>query len=182
LAALRVLHDSRLAGLHRITASARLLPMAAWTDEVTAVATAVLALGVLGALVAAIFAGQQVREARRSREAHMAAEFFRRWDEDPLVEARRMIAGFGDAEALASAFKRYVDANAPEAFVLYRELDYFEQLAALERGGAFDIETIELLVGRMLPERWALWEPALRATHGVDAYPLFRALAARMRG
>ena len=75
-------------------------PIAAgWTDVVTAVATAVLALGVLGALVAAIFAGQQVREARRSREARMAAE----------------------------------------------------------------------------------WEPGLRATHGVDAYPFFRDLAARMR-
>ena len=153
-----------------------------WAATVTAVATAVLALGVLGALVAAVFAGQQVREARRSREAHMAAEFFRRWNEDALMETRRMVAGFGDADALATAFKAYVDANAPEAYVLYRELDYFEQLAALERGGAFDVETIRLLVGRMLPERWALWEPALRAPHGVDAYPLFRALAARMRG
>ena len=151
-----------------------------WAASVTAIATAVLALGVLGALIAAVFAGQQVREVRRTREAHMAAEFFRRWDEPALVEARRMIAGFAGPEELAVAFKRYVDSNTPEAYVLYRELDYFEQLAALERGGAFDIETIRLLVGRLLPERWALWEPALHATHGVDAYPLFRALAERM--
>jgi hypothetical protein len=153
-----------------------------WAATVTAVATAVLALGVLGALVAAVFAGQQVREARRSREAHMAAEFFRRWNEDSLVEARRMIAGFDGPEELAAAFQRFVAENAPETYVLYRELDYFEQLATLEHAGAFDVEMIELLVGRMLVERWDLWEPALRATHGIDAYPLFRALAGRMRG
>src|SRR5436189_302522 len=82
-------------------------------SSATAGAPAVLALGVLGALVAAVFAGQQVREARRSREAHMAAEFFRRWNEDALLETRRMVAGFGDADALATAFKAYVDANAP---------------------------------------------------------------------
>jgi hypothetical protein len=152
-----------------------------WAEQLTAIATAVLAVGVLGAGVAAVFAGQQVREARRSRQAHMAAEFFRRWNEDALAEARRMIAGLGNAAELAAAFARYVGANAPEAYVLYRELDYFEQLALLERSGAFDVNMIELLAGRLLVERWDLWEPALRATHGIDAYPLFRSLAQRMR-
>jgi hypothetical protein len=59
-------------------------------------------------------------------------------------------------------------------------LDYFEQLAALERTGAFDLELIRLMVGSLLRERWQLWAPALRATHGEDAYPLFRDLAGRM--
>jgi hypothetical protein len=152
-----------------------------WAEQLTAIATAVLAVGVLGAGVAALFAGQQVRESRRGREAQMAAEFFRRWDEDGLVEARRMSAELAASGRLVEAFSRYVSANAPEAYVLYRELDYFEQLAALERAGAFDAAMIELLVGRLLVERWDLWEPALRETHGVQAYPLFHALAERMR-
>ena len=38
-------------------------------EEVTAIGTSVLALSVLGALAAAIFAALQVREARRTREA-----------------------------------------------------------------------------------------------------------------
>jgi hypothetical protein len=47
-----------------------------WT-ELNAIATSVLAIGLLGGFGAAVFAAQQVRETRRSREAQMAAEFFR---------------------------------------------------------------------------------------------------------
>lgn len=115
--------------------------------EVTAIATSLLALGLLGAFGAAVFAAQQVREARKTREAQMAAEFFRRWDDDALVEARRMVGRFKSAEQLRDAFVAYVAADAPEAYVLYRELDYFEQLAALERLGAFDLKLIELMLG-----------------------------------
>ena len=116
-------------------------------SEVTAIATAVLALSLLGAIGAAVFAAQQVREARRSREAQMAAEFFRRWNEDALVEARQMVGRFQSAEELRDAFVAYVAADAPEAYVLYRELDYFEQLAALESRGAFDLELIRAAAG-----------------------------------
>jgi hypothetical protein len=152
-----------------------------WAEEVVAIATAVLALGVFGAVAAAVFGAQQVREARRTRQAQMAAEFFRRWNEDSLVEARRLIASFRTPDELASAFQRYVTENAPEAYVLYRELDYFEQLAALERAGGIDFALIKSLVGRALVERWEIWSPALAATHGEDVYPLYRDLAARMR-
>src|SRR6478735_7442818 len=113
-------------------------------SEVTAIATAVLALSFVAAIGAAVFAAQQVREARISREAQMAAEFFRRWNEDALVEARRMFARFDSAEELRDAFAAYVAVDAPEAYVFYRELDYFEQLAALEARGAFDLELIRL--------------------------------------
>ena len=78
----------------------------------------------------------------------MAAGFFRRWNEDALVEARRMVARFKSAEELRDAFAANVAANAPEAWVLYRELDDFEQLGALERWGAFDLGLIKLLLGR----------------------------------
>ncbi len=45
----------------------------------------------------------------------MAAEFFRRWNEDALVEARRMVARFKSAEELREAFAAYVATGAPEA-------------------------------------------------------------------
>jgi hypothetical protein len=149
--------------------------------EVTAIATCVLAFGLIGGFVAAAFAAQQVREARRSREAQMAAEFFRRWDEDPLVEARRLVGRFNSAEELRDAFADFVAANAPEAFVLYRELDFFEQVAALEVRGAFDVDLIKLMLGRTLVDRWDLWRPALHQVHGPGVYPLFEGLAAKLR-
>jgi len=149
--------------------------------EVTAIATSVLAIGLLAGFVTAVFAAQQAREARRSREALMAAEFFRRWNEDALVEARRMVGRFKSADELRDAFAAYVAADAPEAYVLYRELDYFEQLAALETLGAFDLELIKLLLGRTLIERWEMWKPALDAAHGPGVYPLFDGLVAKLR-
>jgi hypothetical protein len=150
-----------------------------WT-AINAIATCILAIGLLGGFAAAVFAAQQARETRRSREAQMAAEFFRRWNEDALVETRQLIARFKSPEELRDAYAAYVAADAPEAYVLYRELDYFEQLAALERIGAFDLELIKLLVGRTLVERWVLWRPAVQQAHGREVYPLFESLAEKL--
>ncbi len=150
-----------------------------WT-EFGAIATAVLAVGLLGGFGAALFAAQQVRETRRSREAQMAAEFFRRWNGEALVETRRLVARFKSPDELRDALVAYVAADAPEAYVLYRELDYFEQLAALERWGAFDLELVKLLLGRTLIDRWEMWRPAIHAVHGEAVYPLFRELVEKL--
>ena len=152
-----------------------------WTEQLTAIATAVGAIGLLGAIVAAVYAGQQVREARRSRQAQIAAEFLRRWDEDALVDARRLIDRFQTPQELSAAFQQYVASGAPEAYVLYRELEYFEQLGALEQRGAFDFELIRLLLGRTLVARWEMWRPAIHAAHGAGVYPMFEVLASKMR-
>ncbi len=149
--------------------------------EVTAIATSILAIGLLGGIGAAAFTAQQVREARVSREAQMAAEFFRRWNEEALVEARRMVGQFKSADELREAFVAYVSANAPEAYVLYRELDYFEQLAALESRRAFDLELIKLLLGRTLIQRWEMWRPAIHEALGPGTYPLFEGLVEKLR-
>ena len=157
-----------------------MLTLAVDWAEVTAIATSILAVGLLGGIGAAVFGAQQVREARRSREAQMAAEFFRRWNEDALVEARRMVARFKSPDELRDALVAYVAANAPEAYVLYREPEFFEQLGALEERGAFDLELIKLLLGRILIDRWELWRPAIHAAHGANVYPMFERLARKL--
>jgi hypothetical protein len=151
-----------------------------WT-EVNAIATAILAIGLLGGFGAAAFAAQQVRETRRSREAQIAAEFFRRWNERDLVEARQLVGRFKSPDELREAFVGYVATNASEAYVLYRELDFFEQLAALETRGAFDLELIKLLIGPTLIDRWEMWRPAVEEALGEGVYPLFEDLAAKLR-
>ena len=151
-----------------------------WAEQVTAIATAVGAIGLLGAIIAAIFAGQQVAEARQSRQAVLAADFFRRWDDHDLVETRRLVGQFRSRDELAAAFRRYIADNSAEAFVLYRELDYFEQLAALEHEGAFDFNLIKLLLGRTLVARWEMWQPSIAAMPG-DGYPMFGGLVEKMR-
>jgi hypothetical protein len=157
------------------------MPGPNWAEQVTAISTAIGALGLLGALGAAGFAGQQVKEARKARESQIAADFFRRWNEDALLETRRLVATFETSEALSEAFQAFIASNADEAYVLYRELDFFEQLAALEHVGAFDFELIRLLLGRTLIDRWEMWKPSIDAMQGAGGYPMFRELVAKMR-
>ena len=152
-----------------------------WAEQVTAIATAVSAIGLLSAIGAVIFAGQQAREARIGRQAEVAVEFFRRWDEDPLVETRRLVAQFETKEALRDAMVQFIDDNAVEAYVLYRELDYFEQLGALEQHGGFDFDLIKALLGRRLVDRWEMWQPSIDAIGGRTVYPLFGGLVTKMR-
>ena len=152
-----------------------------WAEQLTAVATAVSAVGLIGAIGAVVFAARQAREARIGRQAMTAVEFFRRWNEDPMVEARRLVAQFQTAEALREAMTRFIAENSVQAYVLYRELDYFEQLGALEKHGGFDFELIKTLLGRRLIDRWEMWQPAIEAMGGADAYPMFDRLVTKMR-
>ena len=155
--------------------------MSNWPEQVTAIATAVLAVGAVGAIGAAVFAAQQVREARIGREAEVAAEFFRRWSDDAMVETRRLVASYRTPEALRDALLRHVAANDVEAFVLFRELDYFEQLGALEEHGGVHFGLIHTMLGRRLVDRWDLWAPSIDAIGGVDVYPMFARLTEKMR-
>ena len=152
-----------------------------WAEQVTAIATAVSALGLLSAIGAVVFAGRQAREARIGREAATAVEFFRRWSEAPLVETRRMVAQFETPQALRDALMRFIAENSVQAYVLYRELDFFEQLGALEKHGGCDFELIKTLLGRRLIDRWEMWQPAIDAIGGTDAYPMFDRLVTKMR-
>ena len=152
-----------------------------WAEQVTAIATAVSAIGLLSAIGAVIFAGQQAREARIGRQAAVAVEFFRRWDEGPLVETRRLVAQYETAEALRDAMIGFMAENSAQAYILYRELDYFEQLGALENHGGFDFELIKTLLGRRLIDRWEMWQPSIEAMGGSAAYPMFGRLVTKMR-
>ena len=152
-----------------------------WAEQVTAIATAVGAIGLLSAIGAVIFASRQAQEARIGRQAETAIEFFRRWSESPMVETRRLVAQFETPEELRDAMLRFIAENSAEAYVLYRELDYFEQLGALERHSGFDFELIKTLLGRRLIDRWELWQPSIDAIGGTAAYPNFERLVAKMR-
>ncbi|HEY3975827.1 MAG TPA: hypothetical protein VGM79_01040 [Streptosporangiaceae bacterium] len=152
-----------------------------WAEQVTAIATAIGAIGLLSAIGAVIFASRQAQEARIGRQAETAIEFFRRWSEDPMVETRRLVARFETAEALRHAMLGFIAENSAEAYVLYRELDYFKQLGALERHSGVDFELIKSLLGRRLVDRWEMWQPTIDAIGGSAAYPNFERLVAKMR-
>jgi hypothetical protein len=153
-----------------------------WAEQVTAIATAVSSFALLGAIGAVVFAARQARETRIGRQAEAAGDFFRRWNEGPLEETRRLVARFESGEALRDALEQYIAEDSDKAFILYRELDYFEQLGALEKHGGFDFDLIRSLLGRRLIDRWELWRPSIDVLGGAAAYPMFARLVTKMRG
>jgi hypothetical protein len=148
-----------------------------WAEQVTAIATAVSSLALLSAIGAVIFAARQARETRIGRQAETAVEFFRRWNESSLEETRRLVAQFETSEALRDAMAE----NSERAYVLYRELDYFEQLGALEKHGGFDFQLVRSLLGQRLIDRWEMWLPTIEVIGGRSAYPMFDQLVAKVR-
>jgi hypothetical protein len=121
-----------------------------------------------------------VQEARIGRQAEIASDFFRRWSDDDMVATRRLVASYATAEALRDAFVRHMNANDSEAYVMMRELDYFEQLGALEEHGGFSFSMIQSLLGRRLVDRYELWRPTIETMGGAETYPLFDQLARKM--
>jgi hypothetical protein len=152
-----------------------------WAEQVTAIATAVSSLALLSAIGAVVFAARQARETRIGRQAETAVEFFRRWNESSLEETRRLVAQYDTNEELRDAMVRFIAENSERAYVLYRELDYFEQLGALVKHGGFDFELIRSLLGDRLVDRWEMWQPTIEAIGGRNAYPMFDQLVARVR-
>ena len=151
-----------------------------WAEQVTAIATAIGAIGLVSAIGATIFAARQVREAQHSRQAQMATDFLRRWNDEALVETRRLVATFKTREDLAKAFQRFIANNDVEAYILYRELDFFEQLGAAEETRAVHFELIQLLLGAQLVDRYDMWKPSIDAM-GAGVYPMFGRLATKVR-
>ncbi len=98
-----------------------------------------------------------------------------------MLETRRLVAEFDTPEALRDALLVFMAENSAEVYVLYRELDYFEQLGALEQHGGFDFELIRTMLGRRLIDRWELWQPSIEAIGGTATYPMFDRLVAKMR-
>src|ERR1700732_2697968 len=86
-----------------------------WAEIVTAIGTAVVALGLLGAAI-------QVRESRRSRYASIAVDIAKTWGNADLTEARGILAGI-TAENLSVEFEtlRNATPRPDRYFVLLRE-------------------------------------------------------------
>jgi hypothetical protein len=152
-----------------------------WAEQLTALSTAVLAFGAMGAVFAAGLAWHQLREVRIGRQAEVASELFRRWSDDSMIETRRLVASYESPEALRNALTQHVEHNEAAAYVMFRELDFFEQLGALEAYGAISIELVRAMLGERLVDRWELWSPAIDAIGGPAIYPMFKQIADKMR-
>ncbi len=155
------------------------LDLPAW---ITAISTAVLALGVL-------LAARQLREARMARLTEAAAGISRRWDAADLIEARGEIDKYPDDAALRNAVFGIAPEGDPEPNVnlLLREPNFFDDLGTQELLGGVTLEWIELTMSDIVQSRWDLWrltvdEYRARDSSDPPIYGNFQRLAERLRG
>ncbi len=147
-----------------------------WAEIVTALATALIALGLFVAAV-------QVRESRHSRHAAIAVDIAREWSEPDLVEARLVMAGI-PAAALCEYVMALHERKHPHYFVVIREPLFFEWLGALERFGWLELDWIEATVGTSVLDCWEKWKDTVaefqRKQNSDKPFCNFKALAARI--
>jgi hypothetical protein len=133
-----------------------------WTAGITAVATAITAVGVIFAGLAAIWAGRQVREAERTRHATTAIELASRWEGEPLVTARQHVGNYPTKEALRDAYLQAKQDHDDEFYILQKLLDFFEDLGVMERMGGLGLEWIRLTLGTAICDYWTSWQPTVQ--------------------
>lgn len=137
-----------------------------WTDVTTAIATSVAAgatlvtLGIIS--VGAFIAWQQVQETRRSRHAQFMTDYMSRWDDDRMLEARRLAVSFRNREGLRDAVEKRFRANSPDYYKLMRIPGFFETLATLEEQRSVSESLLSRHFGEQLINEFELWEPSIR--------------------
>lgn len=120
-------------------------------EIVTAIAAVVGAIGVA-------FVALQVRQEKKSRQAAIAVDMSRRWDEQTLVDSRTMVRYLGSTpEQFAEHIWRLREQNHDDLHKLLCEANYFEDLGVLYRIKAIDVRWIELSLGTTVRARWSLW-------------------------
>lgn len=125
-----------------------------WQETVTAIGTGVIAFGV----VIAIY---QVREGRRERHASMAIHFIQRWSSEEFIETRRRVNAFQTRQELADAFLAASDSDSLDYYTFQRELDFFEDLSALQMQDGVSLFWIQRVFGNLINTRWQTWEQAV---------------------
>ncbi|MCH7811059.1 MAG: hypothetical protein IH958_00320 [Chloroflexi bacterium] len=124
-----------------------------WTEIVTV--AFVMASFVL--LVAAgIFAGLQVGETRRTREAQLMMELTNRWDNDDLLEARRLAALY---ESNPESLTKVMQTDREERYQLERVPNFFEDLGVLVSEKSLAPRLVAKLMAGSVERYWALYSP-----------------------
>jgi hypothetical protein len=153
-----------------------------WAAVVTAISTAVLALGVF----IAVF---QVRELKRARHLQWIFEIARRWDDDKLEASRLALQAFdregvqlGEKTRAWLALERHDDPELEKDMILLTRLpDFFEDVALMVDYGRLDLALVWQSLSGPAQVAWKAWCPAVQAWRELsdrDAYTEFERVAA----
>ncbi len=131
-----------------------------WAAWLLAIATAVVALGIVFAIIG-------VSETRKNRHGEIAVEFARRWSEPHLVESRKLAKGL-TAKQIKKKYFRLKDSDHPDYYVMQRLPAFFEDIATLEEYDFLDLEWIDSLFRTVAIQRWEAWEKTVKRLQETD--------------
>ena len=152
-----------------------------WTDIVTAISSAVAALGLVAATIGAWLVYRQVRETRHDRHVQVLSDFGRRWDDDHLAKARVEVLQY-TSEGLVTEIEKWqkLSRRDPDSAVpvLLRVPNFFEDLALTVECGELELKLVERSFGSIAIREWGHWELAIdnMRESQPDAYQEFRGL------
>jgi hypothetical protein len=157
--------------------------------------------------IAALLALAAIVESRRARNALQMTELSRRWDEESNRQVRRKVRDYAKnglprrllrssmrfgvggwtttpagPDRLKECILRLREENDPEYRELLTEPNLLEDLAILVDRGGIDFRIVNLSLGYLVAERWAIWKPTIDAfrTHDPLNYCEFEKLAYRI--
>lgn len=155
-----------------------------WTDEMTAVATAVIAIGTIGVLISAAVALRALDQARHDREVDLITELGRRWDDTKLELARIVSHAYRsvDFAERVREWLRLAGADSKlerEILTALRVPNFFEDLGLLVSAGSVDADLVYRQFGSPIRVEWGFWRPSIEIIEAQDpgAYREFRKLA-----
>jgi hypothetical protein len=134
-----------------------------WSSALLAIATGVLAVGVVLTLAGLLSARGSVIEEAKARNTQVYAEISRRWDSKELLNVRAKI-DLMDPQAFMDCYRSLRNSNEVsgllQSFKLKRLANFFEDLGVLESRGSLDIRWIEESLGSVVTNYWMKWELA----------------------
>jgi hypothetical protein len=124
---------------------------ASWAEALTGIGTILIASGV-------VFAGLQVRDARKARSAEIVRQLAELWAREDLIAARRWIAsyqGAGSVDLLARDLKKAKDQPlSDEYFVFTRYLNFWEQVGMEFRNHSGGLRVVDEMFGDLIIAAW----------------------------
>jgi hypothetical protein len=134
-----------------------------WSSALLAMATGVLAVGLVITLAGIFSARGSVIEAAKARNAQVYSEICRRWDSEELLRVRAKI-DLMTPDAFMVYYRSLRDSKQflllLQSFNLKRLANFFEDLGVLESRGSLDIQWIEDSLGSVVTSYWEKWELA----------------------
>jgi hypothetical protein len=134
-----------------------------WADKVSAVASAVGAVGIIVAAVGAWLAFNQIKETRRDRDIQVLSDFGRRWDEERLTEARTKLLSYTSSDLAAEVEKWFTPPREPtsEVPILLRVPSFFEDLAIMVECGRLELKFVSKSFRGIAIREWEYWSDAI---------------------